>query len=542
MELQMAKRQGILDALTDYYEGFASIPGAVSDYVSSTDSDKAIQDAKDYASQSAKELAKQFKEDPFNMLLDMAPVIGEVRAFMDAEDLRTAADQAEASGDMQGAESLRREASMTMTGAIPLLGMAARAGKKVGTAGMQMRNDGKPILPSDRIGPENIAVPDQDMLLAKRLIDGGFMNIKSAGNPSAVKSAITKYRKAMQASTKFRKREELAAENDYQTIFTPKNIGERRVFNPEFLYGKTGIPVQGDMSNLGLLSRAMGIDTGDVDVQAGNKYSQEREGSGYGWQSMLGTAQTVQNKARFVRDDAKKRYGLSDEDATPIGMYVEMERDATNFSTPIAEAMLNQTLAMRPNKADIMAFDKTLRSRTVSKNGKRVKIFPDWVGLEHPDAMDQLMGRGKYKNVGARRTAFTTTMDLGDFKNRGFANYNDILNATEDPDLAYSPYMGGGLTMYKMNVGDAVFDPTSHKSYTGKMPGNYVGGLGGQIPFEILFPDAYSFHRQRVNSAGKQMPHEQAIGAVRANKDSYQFYDDKTVQGIIDYIDQYGVK
>ena len=209
----MAKKQGILDALTDYYEGFASIPSAVSDYVSSTDSDKALSDAKKYASDSADPLATQFKEDPFGMLLDMAPIVGEVRAFMDAEDLRGMADQAEASGDMQKADALRREASMTMTGAIPLLGMAARAGKKIGTAGMQMTNDGKPIMRSQRIAEENIAVPDQDMMLAKRLIDGGFIKVESAGNPSAVKSAITKYRKAMQNNRAFAEREMQAAEN-----------------------------------------------------------------------------------------------------------------------------------------------------------------------------------------------------------------------------------------------------------------------------------------------------------------------------------------
>lgn len=538
----MAERQGILDALSDYYQGFASIPGSVMDYIGSTDSATMAEDASQYVSDSASALAKQFKEDPVNMLLDMAPIVGEVRAFMDAEDLREAADQAEAQGNLEQAAKLRQEASVTMTGAIPLLGMAARAGKKVGTAGMQMRNDGKPILPSDRVSPDSIAAPDQDMMLAKRLIDGGFLNIESSGNPSAVKAAITKYRKAMKESTKFRKREELAAENDFRTIFDPKDIGPRRLVSPETLLGKVGIAIQGDMSNLGILRQASGIDAGDTEVQAGNKYSQEREGSGYGWQSMINTAQGVQNKARRVQQKAMKDLGLNESDATPVGLYVNMGRDATNFSTPIAEAMLKQTLAMRPNKADIAEFDKELRNKTVVKNKKRVKLFPDWVGLEHPDAMDQLMGRGKYTNTGAKRTAFATTMDMAKFRDKGFANYNDILNATEDPDLAFSPYMGGGLSMYQMSLGDAVFDPKSHRSYTGKMPGNYIGGFGGQIPFEILFPDAFATEKARVNKAGVAMPDRQAIGAVLAKGDAFQLYDDKTVQGILDYIDRYGLK
>lgn len=529
----MAKKQGILDALTDYYEGFASIPSAVSDYVSSTDSDKALSDAKKYASDSADALAKQFKEDPFGMLLDMAPVVGEVRAFMDAEDLRGMADQAEASGDMQKADGLRREASMTMTGAIPLLGMAARAGKKIGTAGMQMTNDGKPIQRSDIVGEENISVPDQDMMLAKRLIDTGFLTVQSAGKPSSVKSAIKNYRKAMQSSKAFADREMKAAENDYQTIFTPTDIGERTIINPETLFGKVVIPIQGDVSNLGLLERIGGLDV-NTPVQAGNKYSQQYKDSGFGWQSMLDTAQSVQNKVRTVADN---------EGQAPVGVYTTMGLDATNFSTPIAEAMLKQIQNSKITKADKAAFDKKLRSKTIKDSKGRIKkVFPDWVGLDHPDAMDQLMGQGKYENIGKKRTAFTTTMKTNDFRDRGFPNYNELLFATQDPDLINTPMKGSGLSMYQTTIGDAVYDPTIHKSYTGRMRGQYSGGLGGSIPFEVMFPDAFAEQMKRKTSAGEPFTPSQAIDAVMKKPEGFQRMDERTVQGILDYIDQYGLK
>lgn len=534
----MAKAQSILDALEDYYQGFSSIPSSVLQYVGNTDSDKALSDAKKYASDSADSLVKQFKEDPFNMLLDMAPVVGEVRAFMDAEDLRGMADQAEASGDMQKADSLRREASMTMTGAIPLLGMAARAGKKIGTAGMQMTNDGKPIMRSQRIAEESIAVPDQDMMLAKRLIDGGFLSLESATKPVEVKKAINKYRKNMQASPAFADREMRAAENDYQTIFTPTDIGERTIINPETLLGKVGIPIQGDLSNLGILDRIGGLDVG-TQVQAGNKYSQQRQGSGFGWQSMLGTAQTVQNKIRSVADATGQ---------APIGIYTTMDLPATNFSTAIAEPMMKQVLAStKLDKADKQAFDEDLRAQfeiVTKSDGTKVKTYPfaDWVGLDHPDAMDQLMGNGKYKNVGKKRTLFTETMGKAGYRDKGFPIYQELLDATQDPDTINAPMKGSGLTMYQTQLGDAVFDPNTHMSYDGKMHGDYIGGLGGSIPFEIMFPDQFAVHRARTNKRGHPMPVGQAIGAVLRRSDGYQVYDDRTVQGILDYIDQSGLK
>ena len=529
----MAKAQGILDALKDYYQGFSSIPSSVLQYVGNTDADKALSDTKKYASDSADALVKQFKEDPFNMLLDMAPVVGEVRAFMDAEDLRGMADQAEASGDMQKADGLRREASMTMTGAIPLLGMAARVGKKIGTAGMQMTNDGKPILRSDMVGEENIAVPDQDMMLAKRLIDTGFLTMQSAGKPSSVKTAIKNYRKAMQSSKAFADREMRAAENDFQTIFTPTDIGERTTFDPETLFGKVVIPIQGDVSNLGILDRIGGLDVG-TQVQAGNKYSQQYKDSGFGWQSMLDTAQSVQNKVRTVADDTGQ---------APVGVYTTMGLEATNFSTPIAEAMLKQIQNSKITKADKAAFDKKLRSKTIKDSKGRVKkVFPDWVGLDHPDAMDQLMGQGKYENIGKKRTAFTTTMKTNDFRDRGFPNYNELLFATQDPDLINTPIKGSGLSTYQTIIGDAVYDPTIHKSYTGRMPGQYSGGLGGSIPFEVMFPDAFAEQMKRKTSAGEPFTPSQAIDAVMKKPEGFQRMDERTVQGILDYIDQYGLK
>lgn len=533
----MAKQNGILDALSDYYQGAKSIPSSVLQYVGSTDADKAADDAIEFAKESGSAFLDQAKQDPIGMLLDMAPVIGEVRAAIDAEELREAADAAESRGDMEQAESLRQQATISMAGAVPLLGMAARLGKKVGTAGMQMTNDGKPIMPSDRVGEENIAVPDQDMMLAKRLIDTGFLTVQSAGKPVEVKKAINKYRKALRGSKTFRDREMMAADNDYQTIFTPTDIGPRTVVSPETLLGKVVIPIQGDMSNLGILDQIGGIDVG-TQVQAGNKYSQQYRDSGFGWQSMLGTAQGVQNKIRQVADKTGQ---------APIGVYTTMGLPSTNFSTAIAEPMMKQIQQNMPSKADVAKFDKELRSlsKVVEKeDGTKVRTYPfaDWVGLSHPDAMDQLMGRGKYPNIGKRRTAFTEIAGKAGYRERGFPSYQELLYATQDPDTINAPMKGSGLSMYQTNVGDAVYDPNVHMSYDARMPGQYVGGLGGSIPFEVMFPDAFAEQMKRKTKSGNPFTPTQAIDATMKKPEGFQVMDERAVQGIIDYIDQQGLR
>ena len=74
-------------------------------------------------------------EDPLGFAAEMMPVYGEYSSYQQAQELSEQADQAEAAGDTESAKMLRQLSTVSMAGAIPLLGMFARGGKKAVMAG-----------------------------------------------------------------------------------------------------------------------------------------------------------------------------------------------------------------------------------------------------------------------------------------------------------------------------------------------------------------------------------------------------------------------
>ena len=74
-------------------------------------------------------------EDPLGFAAEMMPIYGEYSSYQQAQELSEQADQAEAAGDTESAKMLRQLSTVSMAGAIPLLGMFARGGKKFVMAG-----------------------------------------------------------------------------------------------------------------------------------------------------------------------------------------------------------------------------------------------------------------------------------------------------------------------------------------------------------------------------------------------------------------------
>ena len=76
------------------------------------------------------------------------------------------------------------------------------------------------------LAPENAeaGVVSEGVHLAQRVLELGILKAQSAGNPTAVKTAITKYNKAMKESPAFADRERRAYAEDYKTIFNEADI------------------------------------------------------------------------------------------------------------------------------------------------------------------------------------------------------------------------------------------------------------------------------------------------------------------------------
>ena len=84
-------------------------------------------------------IKESVSEDPLGFAAEMMPIYGEYSSYRDANELSEQADRAEAAGDTESAKMLRQLSAVSMAGAIPLLGMFARGGKKAVMAGARGR-------------------------------------------------------------------------------------------------------------------------------------------------------------------------------------------------------------------------------------------------------------------------------------------------------------------------------------------------------------------------------------------------------------------
>ena len=84
----------------------------------------------------------------------------------------------------------------------------------------------------------------------ENLLKLGFIQPESAENPSAVKSAATKYKKLLETSPAF-KRKEARRLKSSGPVVDIRDIGEGRIVKPEDFMGQVIVPVAGDRTVTG---------------------------------------------------------------------------------------------------------------------------------------------------------------------------------------------------------------------------------------------------------------------------------------------------
>ena len=350
------------------------------------------------------------------------------------------------------------------------------------------------------------------------LIRIGMLNPQSAQNPSAVKSAMTKYDKAMRDNKAFRFREKIRAdvENQTQSI----DIGERNILDFSDLVGKVGVPVAGDTSITGKILQTIGGQNLDmpVGVEGGSNFGLRYLDQGFGWASMEDAARKKQRNFTLAADET----GMQ-----PVGIFNAMGREAVNFSTPPAETMLQQARALPIKKSDIKAFDDELR-----------KSRPDWVGLYHPGAMDQIMGRGEYpqKGAGKLRSEFVQEMSKARHRDVGFPIKEDVHSEILQPEIADLPIGSSGFSMFDAQPGASVISGPWHQSYDTIIPGVYIGGLAQSVPARRMFPKTFADLDQRINKAGKPFTEQQKTGSLVMDPKLYEVFDDQWADGMYQYL------
>ena len=203
----------------------------------------------------------------------------------------------------------------------------------------------------------------------------------------------------------------------YVPSLSTTTIIYKGIIMPEDIENTVLVPHKGDISGTDVTLTNIGGFELPVPVtsRGGARYpNSPLTPEGNYWASMKTGAVPFQNKAEGLMESLKM-------DAT--GVYTAMGREANYFNQAFADGMLQWAQSMKLPKEAIKKFDDDLR-----------KSKPDWVGLNSPEARDQLLGVGNFMPEGAGkfRGAFTKTMSKSAYRDLGFPTIVDIEKAFID--------------------------------------------------------------------------------------------------------------
>lgn len=132
----------VSNPLSTYASGLLDIPETAIQYVSGSTPASLLSDAQDFAVQNVTGMYDQAVNEPIDFALDMLPITGEIRAFNEAQELRRQSEQALQNGNTEEASALAQLATVTMSGAIPLLGIFRRMTRMGVRPEYEVKDDG----------------------------------------------------------------------------------------------------------------------------------------------------------------------------------------------------------------------------------------------------------------------------------------------------------------------------------------------------------------------------------------------------------------
>jgi hypothetical protein len=367
------------------------------------------------------------------------------------------------------------------------------------------------------------------------LVALGYLSPLNVNDPSQVKRAATAYRKSLEASPAARRREQTAGGRERGTTeYFEEDLAPIVTRSPEELYGSVLIPNVGDTTATGrTVTRYGGFDPEiPIESHGGPDFPRQMQERGmpYGWASNRDAAAKKQTQFNEVARTTERE---------PIAVTTAMGYDANFFAAPYADAFIQKARQLKIPAKDAKVFDEMVRNGVGNLNKKTGKMqysiapFPDWVGINHPEARDQLLGLNGYPNIGARRvTVMTAAAKQKKFREMGFPVVEDIHRAMQMEGSEGLQRGDAGFTLYKPEVGAEVEPIDFHQSYDTGIRGQYFGQIEGvSVPPEIMFPDIMADYAARGKSRAD------AIGGFMMNTGLRQIADQKWLDNISRYLE-----
>jgi hypothetical protein len=366
-----------------------------------------------------------------------------------------------------------------------------------------------------------------------KAIDVLFPNRTQASLTSAEKSALTKYKKALDVPAVMR-RERLALEGGGDIVEpTPGEVFRQGLgIEPTYLMNKYVVPVSSDWSGGGeTIKQAAGVPLArPVKKQAGTKYGllEQNIAEDVGWASMPGAASSKTN-------NLNEYAALGD----TVGVSSLLGQDSSNFSHHIAQGLIGQLPVLRPSKDATKLLDQTIQNKVVPKKLKdgtivKTQPFKNFPGVTSENIYDIMAQGTKEYSAGDIRKAIAEEMSKAEFRDLGFPKWDTFTNLVNEPG-AYTGASGG--VMFKAKPEGRILTPTyQHGSYTAGIPTEGVLGGFKNAAGEIVTVPDYTIFRKTFDRLRKQGKTDANIRTSILKAHHGEQIDQQTVDGLLKYL------
>jgi hypothetical protein len=366
-----------------------------------------------------------------------------------------------------------------------------------------------------------------------KAIDVLFPNRTQASLTSAEKSALTKYKKALDVPAVMR-RERLAIEGGGNVVNpTPgEKFREGLGIEPTYLIDKYVVPVSSDWSGGGeTITQAAGVPLArPVKKQAGTKYGllEQNIEEDVGWASMPGAASSKTN-------NLNEYAALGD----TVGVSSLLGQDSSNFSHHIAQGLIGQLPVLRPSKDATKLLDFTIQNKIVPKKLKdgtviKTQPFKNFPGVTSENIYDIMAQGTKEYSAGDIRKAIAEEMSRAEFRDLGFPRWDTFTNLVNEPG-AYTGASGG--VMFKAKPGGEILTPSyEHGSYTAGIPTKGVLGGFKNAAGEIVTVPDYTIFRKTFDRLRKQGKTDANIRTSILKAHHGEQVDEQTIEGLMRYL------
>jgi hypothetical protein len=373
----------------------------------------------------------------------------------------------------------------------------------------------------------------------QRLIDTGFLDsaLKNADprfpmKKNVLDGARENYVEARKSNPYFDEREKIAESNNFRTNFVETDLN-RNIITPEQLkIGDILMPIMGDKTLHGKADMIGGVPT-NVKGEAGADFPYTTQiGNASGWRGNISGISPLHARAGLLRQVTGK---------DPLAVYVNMEDKATNFTTPIVQNLI-QEMKDRPITSSMAKmFDEGVRRYYKGSKGN-----PPFVGINHPDFEDQVMGINGYANIGEIRKAIYQAMKLKPLRDAGFPNPDQVIAAVNDPRLAGPELYRAGRGMFRVDPDHPVVYNRDNSGYTHQLaakPGEEAS-FDTSYSMEEVFRDPFAITSKRktgqnnpdIKNPPRPLTTNEARKAIIINttdKDMYQKVDQQLIDELM---------